>query len=131
MQETSKDAAQADINLEYVHNIAGFCTVNFKSEIGDPNYLTAVDIDDLLIEQIAGDAQHVLVVMIGNELLFAQRDAVAERDGADLIVADGEPGVGAADQKTIDAGGMDKRNQGCVLNAADSPASDIEHRHAK
>ena len=49
------------------------------------------------------DAQHVLVVVVGNELFVAERNALAERDVADLVVADGEPGVAAAHQETVDA----------------------------
>ena len=55
------------------------CALDFEGEIGDAHHFAAVDVDDLLIEQIARDAQHVFVVVIGNELFVAELDAVAER----------------------------------------------------
>ena len=76
------------------------------------------------------DAQHVLVVVIRNELLVAERMPWSEGDGADLIVADGQPGVAAAHQQAVDAGRMDQRHQRGVLDAADAPAFQVEHRHA-
>ncbi len=111
--------------------VAGFGALDFEGEIGDAHHLAAVDIDNLLVEQVARDAQHVFVVVIGNELFVAERDAIAEDNGADLIVADGEPGGAAADQETIDAGSVDQRDQGGVLDAADAPALQVEDRHAQ
>ena len=60
-------------------SVAGFGALDFKGKIGDAHHLAAVDIDDLLIEQVARDAQHIFVVVIGNELFIAERDAIAER----------------------------------------------------
>ena len=60
--------------------------------------------------------------MIGNQLFIAERDAIAEDNGADLIVADREPSGAHAHQKTIDAGSVDQRDQGGVLDAANAPA---------
>ncbi len=53
-----------------------------------------------------------------------------ERDGADLVVADGEPGPAAADQKAVHAGGIDQRNQRGVLDPADLQVARIEHTEA-
>ena len=85
--------------------------VDFHGDVVDPHHLAAVDVDDLLVEEVARDAQHVLVVVVRDELLVVEADASAEVDGADLVVADGEPGVRAAHQEAVDAGGMDQRER--------------------
>ena len=64
-------------------------------------------------------------------MLVAELDAFGEGDGADLIEADGEPGVAAAHQKAVDAGGVDERNHGGVLDPADAAALEVEHRHGQ
>ena len=51
-------------------------------------------------------------------------DAV-EGDGADLVVADGEPGPAAAYQVAIDAGRMDERNNGGVFDDAEFAALQV------
>src|SRR4051794_38446408 len=67
--------------------------------------------------------------MIGDELLVVTRNASAELDGPDLVVANGEPGVRAVHQQTIDAGWVNERDHGRIFNAPDPPASQIEDRH--
>ena len=91
--------------------------VDRHGDIGDAHHFAAGDVDDLLIQQIAADAQHVLVVVVGDELLVAELDAPVEGDGADLVEADGEPGVAAAHQEAVDAGGVFARDQGGVFDA--------------
>ena len=49
-----------------------------------------------------------------------------ERDGADLIVADGKPGPAAAHQETVERARMDQRNEGGVFDPADAPALKVE-----
>ena len=131
LKEAAHNAAQTDVDFEHVDEVAGFGALDFKGQICDANHLAAVDIDDLLIEQVARDAQHVFIVVIGYELFIAQRDAIAKGNGADLIVADGEPGGADTDQKAIDTGSMDQRDQGRVLDAPDAPALEVEDRHAQ
>jgi hypothetical protein len=41
--------------------------------------------------------------MVRQELLVAESDPAIERNAADLIVADGEPGVPAADHQAVDS----------------------------
>ena len=59
--------------------------------------------------------------MIRRELFVFEVDAV-ERDGADLIVADGQPGPSAAHQEAVDAGRMDQGNNGGVFDQAEAAA---------
>ena len=51
--------------------------VTSKADIGDAHHFAAVDVDNLLIEQIALDAQHVLVGVIRIKLFVAELDAAA------------------------------------------------------
>jgi len=46
-----------------------------EGHVGDPDHLASLRIDDLLVEQIAHHAQHVLVGMIRRELLVLKIDA--------------------------------------------------------
>ena len=84
--------------------------LDLEGDIGDAHHFAALPVDDLLIEQIADQAQHVLVGMVGRELLVLEVDPV-ERNGADLVVADGQPGPAAAHQEAVHAGGMNRGEQ--------------------
>ena len=75
-------------------------------------------IDDLLIEQVANHAQHVLVGVIRSKLFVPEIDAL-ERDGSDLVVADAEPGPSAAYQEAVDPRRIDERNKCGVSDTAD------------
>ena len=66
--------------------------------------------------------------MIREELLIAELNAPVEGNGVDLVEADGEPGVAAADQEASDAGGMFAGDQGGVLGPADAPAFQVQDR---
>ena len=102
---------------------SGF-VLDLEGDIGDPHHLAALAVDDLLVEQIADHAQHVLVGMIGGELFVAEVNSV-ERNGADLIVADGQPSPAAAHQEAVDAGGMDQGNDGGVFDQAEPAALQV------
>jgi hypothetical protein len=67
--------------------------------------------------------------MVWGELFVAERNALPQGDGLDLIVADGEPGVPAADQNAVDPGGMHEGDDGRVSHTANAPVFQIEHRH--
>ena len=114
-------AAQPDVDVEDVDRVAIGFVLDLERDIGHPHHFAALPVDDLLIEQIADQPQHVLVGMIGRELFVLEVDPV-ERDGADLIVANGEPGPTAAHQKPVDAGRMDQGNNGGVFDQAQAAA---------
>ena len=66
--------------------------------------------------------------MIRSQDLVAQMDAV-ERNGANLVVADGKPGRAAADQKAVDADRIDQRHDGGIFDhteAAPLKVKDLE-----
>ncbi len=48
-----------------------------------------------------------------------------------LIEANGEPGVGAAYQKAIDAGSVDEGDDGSVFDPADAPPLEVDDRHGQ
>ena len=126
LQQPPKNAAQANIHFPYGEDVAGPVVVAISMvTIVDAHHFAAGDVDDLLIQQVAGDAQHVFVVVVGGELLVAELDAPVQGDGADLIVADGQPGVAAAHQVTVDAGGMFQGNEGGVFDTADAVALEV------
>ena len=55
--------------------------------------------------------------MVGSELFVLEINAF-ERDGLDLFMANGKPSEAAADKEAVDAGRMDKRNDGGVFDGA-------------
>ena len=129
LAEPAENAAEADVHLQNRERVADAVVVDSHGDVGHAHHLPASHVDDLLVQQVAPDAQHVLVVVIRREHLVVQYDALTQDDGADLVVADGQPGVAAADQDAVDAGGADHGNQGGVLHAADAPALNVEHGH--
>src|SRR5438477_5847955 len=99
--------------------------MDLESYIGDSHHLAAKAVDDLLIEQVADQPQHVLVGMIRREHLILEVDSV-ERNRANLIVPDGEPGPASADQESIYAGAMNQRNNRGVFDEAQAAALQIK-----
>ena len=129
LAEPAENAAEADVHLQNRQRAAIAVIVDSHGDVGHAHHLAAGHVDDLLVQQVAPDAQHVLVVVIRRELLVVQLDALAQDDGADLVVADGKPRIAAADQDAVDARGADHGNQGGVFHAADAPAPHVEHGH--
>ena len=104
--------------------------LQFKRDVVDPHHLAAVDVDNLLVEQVAPHAQHVFVGVIGEELLVAELDAI-KADQRNLVVADRKPGATGAYQKAVHAGLMDQRNECCVPNPADAPVFQVVDRQVE
>jgi hypothetical protein len=50
--------------------------LDFKGDVGDAHNFPAVSVDDLLVQQIAHQPQHVFVGMIGSELLVFEVNSV-------------------------------------------------------
>ncbi len=92
---------------------------HLEADVRDPHYLPAIDVDNLLIEKIALDAQHVLVGMVWIELFVAELDSI-QGNGCNLIVTDREPGGPGAHKIAIDSRGVNERNNGGVAHAADT-----------
>ena len=77
---------------QHVQHVAAIVLVlDVERHVGDPDHLAALGVDNLLIQQVPHHPQHVLVGVVGREVLVFQVDAV-EADGPDLIVPDGQPG---------------------------------------
>ena len=131
LQQAAHDAADADIHFQHHHDVAPVLVADLHGEIVHAHHFAAVGIDDLLVQQVAGDAQHVFVVVVGGELLVAELDAALGRDRADLVVADDQPCIAAAHQVAVDAGGMFQRDQGGVFHTPDAATLEVEHRHAR
>ena len=45
--------------------IKAVAVLNIESNVVDADYFAAIDVDDLLIEQVAPNAEHVLIRMVG------------------------------------------------------------------
>src|ERR1035438_2082307 len=131
LEHAAQDAANADIDVHHVERIAHAIEQDAHGDVVDADHLAAGDIDDLLVEQVAGDAQKILVVMVRDKDFLAELDAFGERNGVHLIEAYGEPGVGATHQEAVDAGGVDKGDHGGVLDPADAAAFEVHHRHGQ
>ena len=87
LHQPAEDAAHADVDIQHPQNVAVVLLADFKRDIGDADHFAALRVDNLLIQKIAGGAQHVLVGMVGREVFVAEKNAV-ERNGADLVVTD-------------------------------------------
>ena len=61
------DAADADIHFEHGEDVARAVVRDAHGDVVDAHHLAAGDVDDLLVQQVAADAQHVLVVVVGDE----------------------------------------------------------------
>ena len=129
LRQPPEDTADADVHFEDGEDVALAVVVDAHGDVVDAHHFAAGDVDDLLVQQIAADAQEALVVVVGHELLVAQLNAPAEGDGTHLIVADGEPGVSSAHQEAVDARGVERRHQGGILHPPDAPAFEVQHRH--
>ncbi len=92
-----------------------------EGDVRDADDFPSVHVDDLLVEEVADQAQQVFVLVVGREVVVADDDAV-ERDGGDLVVADHPPGPLAADQVPVDAFGVGERHDARVLDPADTAA---------
>ena len=93
LEKSAEDATDAHVNLQDVEHGAPITAVgmpvpgvtvapmpvavpDLESNVIDPDYFAPVHIDNLLVQQIAADAQHVLVRVVRSELLVCQTDAL-------------------------------------------------------
>jgi hypothetical protein len=61
LQHSPENAADPDIDFEHPQLFHSVVLTELQREIVDAHYLAALRVDDLLIQKIAGQAQHVLV----------------------------------------------------------------------
>src|SRR5262249_5912893 len=130
LAEPPEDAADADVHFEDAQDVVAVFEADFERDVVDAHHFAAVDVDNLLVKQIAGDPQHVLVIMVGGEYFIAEPDAI-ERNGVALIVADGEPGRSGPDQKAVHTEGIDQRQNSAVPNAPDAALFQVIDRQTK
>ena len=123
LEDAAHDAADADIDFEDGEVTAA----HFKSDIVDADDFAAVDIDDLLIQQVAADAEHVLIGVVGHHDFIVQADT-GERDFGDLAVAHGEPGAARAYQEAIHAGDIDQGDDCRIFDAPNEPPLQVIDR---
>jgi len=102
---------------------------DFKRDVVDPDHFAPVHIDNLLIEQIAVDAKHVLVGVVRVEALVRKLNALFERDVRDLIVTDGKPGPAGTYKEAVNPRGMDERDDRNVAHTPDATVFQIVDRH--
>src|SRR5262249_34130888 len=129
LEETAKNGTYPDIHFQHPQDLVVIFAALFEGDVVDPHDLAPIDVDNLLIEQVAADAQHVLVVVVGSELFIGQPDAV-ERDCGDLIVTDGEPGAARSYKVAIHAESVGYRQNGSIAYASDPPAFEVVNRQS-
>ena len=128
--DAPEDAPQADVDVAQVqHRVAVGVVRDLERQVAHPDHLAALGVDDLLIEQVADDAQHPLVVVIGREDLVAQEDP-RQIDRAHLFGAHRQPRGPRAHEVAIDPRLVDHRHQRRVLDPADDPALQVVHLQA-
>ena len=87
LQQAPDRAARAHVhraNLEDDVVVAKFLV---DVDVVDPHHLAAVDVDDLLVEQVALQQQHALAAAIGAPLGCGSRNSQAAIDQADRLDA--------------------------------------------
>ena len=124
LRQPPEHAAQSDIHVDDVQNVAVLLVLDLESDVGDAHHFAALAVDDLLVQKIAHQPQHVFVGMIRRQQLVFEVNAV-ERYGANLVVPYGEPGPAAAQQETIHAGRMNQRNDRGVFDEAEAAALQV------
>src|SRR5260370_24283606 len=90
LDQPPENAAQADIDFGDHQVICAVVLLDLESDIGDPDYFAALGVDDLLVEKIADQPQHVLVGMIRGEHLVLEVDSV-QGNRTNLVIPDCEP----------------------------------------
>ncbi len=119
-QQAAENAADADVYFEYPQDLRLILLAQLKRHVIDANHLAALGVDDLLIQQIAREPQHVFVGVVRGEVFIPQMNAI-QRNGLDLIVTDGQQRAVAADQKAVDANRIHQRHDCGVLDRTEAP----------
>ena len=123
MQQPPQNASDADIHFED-HQRLAFIAAQLQAHVGHTHHFPPIHVDDLLVEQIALDPQHVFIGMVWVKAFVAELNAI-ERDAGDLVVANGEPGSAGANEVTIDTSRVNYGNDGSVFNAANQTMLEI------
>src|SRR5579863_5884320 len=129
LKQSPQDAPYPYIHFED-HERLPLRPRHLETDVGNAHDFPAVYVDNLLVEKIALDAQHVLVRVIRIELFVAELDTV-QRNGGNLVVTDRKPGRSRAHQIAVDPSGMNERDHGGVPDAADAPMLQVEDRQAQ
>ncbi len=67
-----ENAADADVDLQHPQDLRLILVAQLKRHVIDANYLAALRVDNLLIQQVAREPQHVFVRMVRGEIFIAQ-----------------------------------------------------------
>src|SRR5260370_3598603 len=89
-EKAPENAADAHIDFHHAQNIVAVLGPDFKGDIVDAHYFVAVHVDDLLIQQVASDAQHILTPVVRSEHPLAPTDTL-ERDTLTRILPGPSP----------------------------------------
>ena len=65
LEQPPENATDPDVHLDHRQDVALAVMMNAHGDVGDAHHFPAGDVDNLLIEQVAADPQHVFVVVIG------------------------------------------------------------------
>src|SRR5579872_160677 len=76
LHQPAENAAESDIDLRDHQVICAVVLLDLERNVGDANHFASLGVDNLLIEQIAHQPQHVLVGMIRREYLVFEVNAV-------------------------------------------------------
>ena len=128
LDEAAEDAAEPDIDFVDQQGIA-LVPFHVQGDVVDADHLATVDIDNLLVQEVALHTQHVLIGVVRVEALVGELDSVGERDAGDLVVADREPGAPGGDQKPVNPGGVDEGDQGSIFHPPDAAMFQVIDRH--
>ena len=79
--------------------------VEIERHVRNAHDLPPIDINDLLVEQVASDAKHVLIAMVRGQLFIAKPEPF-QVDAVHLVIANGQPSRPAAQQKSVDTNGV-------------------------
>ena len=111
-------------------NVALGFVLDAEGDVGDSHHFAALSVDDLLVQKIADQPQHIFIGMVGRQDFVAEIDSI-QADGANLVVPDREPGPSAADQEAVYSRGMNQGDDGGVAYCADLAALQVMDLEAK
>jgi len=121
LHKATEHGPEADVDLLNAEFVVAVVPHPLEGDVGDADHLAAFDVDDLLVEKIAFETEHIVIAMVGSELFIAEPDAI-ERDGLNLVMTDSEPGPAATEEIAVYANGIDEGDNGSIANAAQPSA---------
>jgi hypothetical protein len=64
LHQAAEHASHSDVHFHHAKNLAFVLFLDLEGDVGHAYHLAAAGVDDLLIQQVASDAEHIFVGMV-------------------------------------------------------------------